>query len=277
MIIKLQDFINEIRNQLEIPFNGGDGQNDKPAHIHFLDLIEDSKIKNVNDLYSTLDPLTEIDKAIKDNNINTIDLDGSTLIYQVIYSLNLTDNLELLSDDVKDDKDLTDSEELYNIIGEYGINAFSEEGKEELSNKLYEIIYTIIEENGLTYSVSDSYNNNDDGLIDIWRMIDINKPMTQHDLYLELQAGYENKFGVYWAYAEKYAEAYLGKGVGTIVLLHGQVRAEDVDWSQTVDLNYGDLMQEHEIRLKKDIVFKLLDVTFNDKVIHEFENTYLKA
>ena len=263
--------INELRKQLELPFEKGNGQTDKPAHVHFLDLIEDCKLKNISSFYSVSDARDEIEKAVNSIGIEGLDFDQRTLIYQVYYDLDLLDNLDLLSDEARDN-DLSGQDEIVEVIYDLGLDAFSEKGKQELKNKVFSIIYNMVEENGLTNTDSD-----EDGLIEIWRLIDIGKTKNKQDLYKELKSEYKKRFGIYWTYDKNYAEAYWSNGGDTKVLMHGKVRTNDVNWLETVKLNYGDLDQEHELRLKDKVPFQLLDITFDNKSVIEFEDTFLST
>jgi hypothetical protein len=91
-----------------------------------------------------------------------------------------------------------------------------------------------------------------DGKIDIWRSITVKPDWIQNGIM-------EHPLGVCWSHVEGAAEAHFGdfSAENRLVVLHGRVSIDDVDWQMSVITN-AQAEEEREIRLKDDSIVEVL-------------------
>jgi hypothetical protein len=99
-----------------------------------------------------------------------------------------------------------------------------------------------------------------DGRIDIWRSITVKPDWIQNGIL-------KHPLGVCWSHVEGAAEAHFGdfSAENRLVVLHGRVSIDDVDWQISVITN-AQAEEEREIRLKDDAVVEVLSAEWAPEV-----------
>jgi hypothetical protein len=95
-----------------------------------------------------------------------------------------------------------------------------------------------------------------DGRINVWRSITVRPDWIQNGIT-------DQPIGLCWSHAEDAAEAHFGNFSEDhrLVVLHGMVSIEDVDWQTSVITN-AQAEEEREIRLKGDAIVEVLSGTW---------------
>lgn len=84
-----------------------------------------------------------------------------------------------------------------------------------------------------------------------------------NDLFSSLSDSYGNNVGGCWSFKEGNGYAYCSNQSGSLVLLKGYIRLEDIDWMKTCDLNYH--YDEYEIRVNPNAKVELFEVIVDNK------------
>lgn len=278
--------INEKRAQLNIPFAGTDEQG-KMHHDHVLDAFEDVNLMSPNQYNSDANLNKLIDEAIpkaaeslekEPDRMRDVVMD---FLYQ--YSTDWRDiwDPEFLKENNIEDEDFEEDDNTLDLADKLvGIldnmkDGLTEEGKETWDEFFHEKIDDSI------YAMVDRVEDIDeDGLIPIWRAITYTKG-EYDDIYDEIIKGHHGGVGIYWAWEESGAVAHWGEtsGDSKLFVLHGRVKPESVNWSNTILKNVYDLKEEEEIELSETCAVKLVGMTTtneNGKEVYvEFETAYV--
>lgn len=269
--IKSYKQFNEDHAQMSIPFKEPEFKG-KTVHEDLEDALWDLRVMHSYKSYhSVSDPDTEIEKH-KEGALSRVldgELENDTADYYTnfMYYNSVQDNPELYSKKFKAEikkEEIDDPQE----VAEYGASnfvmkeMFSREGLKkfmaEANNRFEEDIYEMVS------AVKDSYDEDDQGLISIWRTVDYAKGDDGKDIYDIITKEYGG-VGVFWTWDEKSAEAYWGNSAGHKITLHAKVSVEDVDWGETVYKNAYGLKEEKEIRVKDGA--KVMMIGYHDDVI----------
>jgi hypothetical protein len=254
----------EYRNQLELPFDGKHPLHDKPVHVHILDLIEDLSKEcktKPKDYFSEDD---NISSHWKDNYE-----DGKRMYidYSDEYPYSAASNMfneyppkekdnrgyytEEFLKELEEDEGIIDykySEELDDILTQKGLDI--------LDNNIMDICF---EDDLNEYDVEWilKQNQDDDRLIDIWRAVSYDKD-DKLDVYQSAKR--HSGVGLYWSYEESAAEPHGGSYDNTFVL-HGKVKPEYVNWSNTIHKSAWNLKEEKEVELNEDAEVLIYKIT----------------
>jgi len=271
--LKIVDKVNEVRQQLTIPFRERQFRG-KTVHEHLLDALIDLQVKG--EYFSKRSPDSAMEDLFDDVMLRVINEDETSsdtnaYIDNFVFILPPKDNPEMYSRkflkasheyDMEMPEDSSrfceyagDAATVREVFSRNGWKEFLRISRDKFDEDTYEMQDT----------VQRSYNEDPDGLIDCWRTVQYSKS-DKKDIYLAIV----NKFGgvgVYWAWDEKKAEAYMGRG-GHEITLHGKVSVENVDWEETLYKSAYGLSEEHELRVKDNGAVKI--VGFYDNVIKKY-------
>jgi len=181
------------------------------------------------------------------------------------------------------DVDITDNFDYDKItdlfVNEIDINdALTDEGKEAWTEYFTNTFNDEIQD--MLWTVGQSMDKND-GLIDVWRSIQFSKE-DYDDVYNAITKGHHGGVGIYWSWEEDTANAYGGRG-GTEIMLHGQVRPEDIEWEDTLMKTVYYLKHEKELEMKDTSAIKLVGMSIykgskrigSKRIYKEFETPYV--
>jgi hypothetical protein len=230
--------INEYRYQLEIPFDGKDPLYDKPEHINVLDAIKQMAIntkKDVNKFKSNEPNLDYYFNKHKDDAMERFANDDAT-----IESLDLgyylsnwfdEDDMWIETDGLED----MDDWELYNNLSSDGLVLYD--------NFIIDRFYECLDEFDFMWYIKN--NQNDKGLVRIWRAMTISKGKFKDEFENMISYG---GVGYYWSWAEEGAIAH-GGFQGNTYIISGWVRPENINWVETIYKNAWSLRDEMEIEV----------------------------
>lgn len=264
--------IYEFRQQLELPFDNKHPLHGKPTHVHVKDALEDIKLKENPDNYTSDANIDELYKKHYNDALNLYleswgwNEPPQDLMYNFINSYPISDNMELYSsefiNDLKsDDINIDDNYEVCNNIiydeldYEY---CLTKRGERELfSDFAKDQFESDLDTHDFLYSLEKDEN----GLIFIWRAIDFSEG-SKNDVYENiLEYG---KVGIYWSWEERGAEPHGSIG-GETYILCAKVKPEYVNWTNTIYKNAYRLKDEMEIELQKDTKVLLYDIILDKK------------
>ena len=251
--------INEWRNQLEIPFDG----DKKPSHINVLDAIQELSLKSkkkYNDIIKDIKPPDEyydhykkeaFDEMIDDIENHISEYDVEAIKYEffdgITWELIDYDRYVEIEQIEKDDLEDGDLEHLILDLKEKGLftilNNVSEVGKE----KLLKIINDVLLENLYDYDFMSNIELNKDGLVKIWRAINIDDKIDEFEEVMK----YEN-IGIFWSWTPDGAIPYGSIKYGKEYILHGLVNPKDINWVETIKKNTYYLREEREIEVNSN-------------------------
>lgn len=228
--------LNEIRNQGELPFDGGDPIKDKPLHIHLKDAMEYLDSKNNINPNSITTNNKDLDYYYKEY------LDKAVNIFMNTVDEQSEVSASTFIDDYGDNTDIfkykpNSLEDFSDYITKKGSELFKKHSKDWF------------EENLLEFNPSDNIEQNDKGLIRIWRGITLEKSDSMKDVYEEI-LGY-NGVGIFWSWDKSMAYPHLSKSSREqFFIFSGWVRPEDVNWTRTIYKGGYGLREEKEIEVK---------------------------
>lgn len=290
-IFNFRSFVlNEKRAQLNIPFDGTD-EHGKMHHDHILDAFEDTQVMKPEQYKSSAD----VDKLIHDAIPHAIkgleggtDIDWSNQISSQITTFvynNLKDSPEYWKPEFfeendieigQEDEDSMFDDDMYSNAAEaMTISDLTEEGKEAWDEFFMEQVNDDVW--SMQDTVEDSIKEND-GLISVWRAITYTKG-SYDDVYDEIIKGHHGGVGIYWSWEADAAEAHWGESNGKLFVLHGQVRPEDVNWSNSIAKTVYDLKEEKELEMNPTAAIKLVGMSTSNEngkdVFVEFDPAYV--
>lgn len=267
---------NELRRQQVIPFQEPEFKS-KSIYGHLADAFIDLTVMKSDDYHSISNPQDQVYKVYNEAFANAFVPGGSydnTLnqyVYQFIHSYNPIEDKELynqsfIDDLLKEDESILDRSNAFEfvqiILEEPKLkDVFTEDGYKQFT----EIAKDVFDEdvNNMLYPIQESYDSNEDGLIDCWRVVNyVADP--DGDYYVGIMK--HGGVGVYWSYDEKAAEAHWGEAGGHTITLHGKVSVENVDWLETVTKATYDLKEEKEIKIKDKGNVLIIGYTDNKNV-----------
>jgi hypothetical protein len=259
--------------QLNIPFREK-AYKGKSVHEDLVDALTDLQTMKPDKYFSNGNPRVEIDKVTDEAFKMILDSDDEFLLSTYVFSF-------VNNHDPKDEKYLFNKETIKQLKKDVGLDDIQDFSSE--AAKLADV-RTLFSKKGLVEflddsrvifdedisdmlnTVEDSFDKDEDGLIDIWRTVKYNKG-DKKDLYERITKGFKG-VGVYWTWEEGAAEAHWGESGGHSITLHAKVSVENVDWLTTVyDSAYG-LKEEKEIRIKNN--GNVMIIGFHDDEINKY-------
>lgn len=273
----------EQRQQLELPFDGKDPIHDKPVHVHLTDALEDLHDERVSRKYysdeyridKTLEKqYMEAAVSIIDSGISSDREAAYDWYYEFFDSFNIdwsdqdelseyfTDDFarRIVEDEMELDEVCTELADDENLLG-----SIKDRWRDFAEDQVSYLCQDMLD------AVNTSINDSEDGLIEVWRAIDVGDG-SYDDAYQNIVEGYGG-LGIYWAWNQDAAEAHWGVD-GKPFVLHGMLRPQDVDWKQTVYKNAYSLRDECEIETNKDAYVQIVGYEVDGKYV-ELERAYV--
>lgn len=249
-------FVNEDRQQMEIPFDGKHPIHDKPVHVHLMDALDDLAVMPATNYRSDEDLRDMIEQNIESTTARIIsgkeEDSVSDLRYDFATENTPWDSPSLWKPSFRRDFNDSDSigelsdalstfniDSMSDVLTKAGVAAWSEHLSAAVNDNVEDMIRYI--------------EQDEDGLIEIWRAVTFTKETDRGsyaDVYNAITKGYGG-IGVYWSWDEGAAEPHWGTTKDSVyITLHAKVRPEDVDWPETLYKNTYDLKDEREVRIK---------------------------
>ena len=277
--IKYFDQFNESRQQMEIPFDNGHPIHDKPVHVHLQDALKDLEVMPAY-RYTSSENLSDIiEGAIEETKARIIKGEESISDIRIEFAFNNLpwENPKLWKRQVMKDNDVptrtsqvaADSEgALSDLVTSFDFGSMSDLLTAEGMTMWEEHLFSVVNDN--VQDMLENLEQDDDGLIDIWRAVTLSKDTDRGkyaDVYNAITKGYKG-VGVYWSWDDDAAEAHWGHGKDSVYIkMHAKVRPDDVDWPETLFKNTYDLKDEKEIRVKDGGLVKVIGFMQDDKYV----------
>lgn len=269
-----ENFLNEYRFQMEIPFDNKLSIHNKPVHVHIKDALKEMKTKTKPENYKSY--IKNIDSILnkeafdeaKHDFLYDEDNDNNYYIVEFLHDNNFDDVdyknyynekfFKIAEEDFNGDfYDLADNlfsyearfTEFRDYLTKEGIEAFNKFLEDKFENLIDDFIYNI--------------KVDDDGLINVYRAMTIGKGASKDAFENMIK---HNRVGIYWSWDESAAEAHSGSWGDDYKLFYfyGKVKPENVNWKITLYKNVYSLSDEREIQIEEFEEVLLYDIKNED-------------
>jgi hypothetical protein len=255
--ITILEGVNEDRRQHIIPFEEPEFQK-LSIHAHLQDAFYDLSMMRPDMYYSHGNPEDKMTK-LRDKVFNFVVMEGdgddtsvlTEYVWQFARTYDPIDDSEMYTKKfikyaLSEEEDALEDIYKFAEIAAKESNiktVFSNAGWVQFKRLAGNIMDSDME--NMQYAVESSYKENENGLIECWRVVDY-VPGPNDDYYINIMA--HGGVGVYWSWDEDAAHAHHGTSGAHSIRLHGFISVENVDWYETMWKNVTHLKDEKEIR-----------------------------